>query len=395
MNELTTPYAAEQLVGSFDMPDGRLTSAVRRKPNCVILLDEIEKAHPDVFDYLLQVLGEGRLTDARGRVADFRSSIIILTSNLGARENATGVGFDLSAARQSQVYTKAAQSFFRPEFFNRIDEVIAFRSLDEKDVKQIAQIQLDQVLARDGIKRRKVFVAIDESAVQAVVDSGFDPQFGARAVRRMLEREVIQPLGDVLAALPTAEPALVHITTEQDRRLKCETHPLTYARPRDYTVLNRLEQLVEVGKPLHARIDAQLSSLADELRARDAELQLHTHDASYYALREQVYRCAELLKAVQFRLSQKSGPRLGTGPGPSAVKRKFDGYRTPVGNKRFMREWSGKEDMRQTILDSQNGRDLDQLDSRDLANELVEAFVLADAMVNAALTPRRWLLGFN
>ncbi len=84
---------------------------------------------------------------------------------------------------------------------------------------------------------------------------------------------------------------------------------------------------MEAAKPLHARIDAYLSSIADDLRARDAELKLHTHDASYYALREQVYRCAELLKAAQFRLSQKNAPQLGTGPGPSAVKRKFEGYR--------------------------------------------------------------------
>lgn len=393
MNELTTPLAAEQLVGSFDEPDGRLTAAVRRKPNCVILLDEIEKAHPDVFDYLLQVLGEGRLTDARGRVADFRSSIIIMTSNLGAREQMAGVGFDVSPARQSQVFTKAAQSFFRPEFFNRIDEVIAFRALDAEDIKQIVQIQLEQVLARDGIKRRRVFVAIDERAIQSVVDAGFDTQLGARAVRRMLEREVIQPLGDVLATLSTNQPTLVRIV-EKDRQLQCQTEALTFAVQREYEASMNLEQLADVGKALQSKLDSHLTSIADELRSRDEELKIHNYNASYYALREQVYHCGELLKVARFRLSQESEPRLDSAPGPSAVKRKSDGYRA-ASTKRFLREWIDEEDMRQTISEGQNERRFDQYSNRDLASQLSDSLILASALVEAALTPRRWLLGIK
>lgn len=393
MNELTTPMSAEQLVGSFDEPDGRLTAAVRRKPNCVILLDEIEKAHPDVFDYLLQVLGEGRLTDARGRVADFRSSIIIMTSNLGAREQAVGVGFDISPGRQSQVFTKAAQSFFRPEFFNRIDEVIAFRSLDAEDIKQIVQIQLEQVLARDGIKRRRVFVAIDEKAIQSVVDAGFDAQLGARAVRRMLEREVIQPLGDELSGLSLNQPTLVRIV-ENDRKLQCRTQLLSIAVRREYETNADLEQLAAAGKTLHAKLDSHLTSIADELRARDEELKLHNHNASYYSLREQVYHCGELLKVARFRLSQKSEPRFDAVPSPSAVKRKADGYRT-VGTKRFLREWTGEEDLRQTIAEGQSERKLESYSNRDLASQLSESLILANALVEAALTPRRWLLGIK
>jgi AAA domain (Cdc48 subfamily)/C-terminal, D2-small domain, of ClpB protein len=393
MNELTTPLAAEQLVGSFDEPDGRLTAAVRRKPNCVILLDEIEKAHPDVFDYLLQVLGEGRLTDARGRVADFRSSIIVMTSNLGAREQTSGVGFDISAMRQSQVFTKAAQSFFRPEFFNRIDEIVAFRALDAEDIKQIVQIQLEQVLARDGIKRRQVFVAIDENAVQTVVDAGFDLQLGARAVRRMLEREVIQPLGDVLASLATNQPTLVRIT-EQDRKLTCQPQSLSIAKQRDYEANTNLEQLVEIGKTLTARLESQLAEIADELRARDEDMNLHNHNASYYSLREQVYHCSELLKVSRFRLSQKSEPRMDASPGPAAVKRKSDGFRM-ASTKRFLREWIDEEDMRQTIADGQNERQYDQYSNRELAAQLSESLILAGALVGAALTPRKWLVGIK
>ena len=395
MNELTTPYAAEQLVGSFDEPEGRLTSAVRRQPNCVILLDEIEKAHPDVFDYLLQVLGEGRLTDARGRVADFRSSIIIMTSNLGSREQTSGLGFDVSAARRAQVFTKAAQNFFRPEFFNRIDEVVAFRSLDPQDVKRIVEIQLDQVLSRDGLKRRRVFVSVEEDAIQQVVDSGFDAQLGARAVRRMLEREVIQPVGDVLAGLPSSEPALVRIV-RREQQLKCITQPLTFATARDYEPLIDLGQLVDVGKSIHARLDARLNTIAPELREQDKRLQLGNHDASYYALREQVYRCAELLKAARFRLSTQSEPRLDASPGPAAVKRKPDNRnRVNIKTKRFLRDWIDEEDMRQTIAENHSESTFDRFTTLDLTAQLAEGLIMAHAMIEAALTPRRWLLGMQ
>ncbi len=395
MNELTTPYAAEQLVGSFDEPEGRLTSAVRRQPNCVILLDEIEKAHPDVFDYLLQVLGEGRLTDARGRVADFRSCIIIMTSNLGSREQTSGLGFDVSAAKRAQVFIKAAQNFFRPEFFNRIDEVVAFRSLNPQDVKQIVEIQLDQVLSRDGLKRRHVFVNVEAEAIQQVVDSGFDAQWGARAVRRMLEREIIQPVGDVLASLPNSQPALVRIV-RRERKLECLTHPLTFSASRDHEVLADLSQLVEAGKTVHAQLDARLSQIAPELREQDQRLQLGNHDASYYALHEQVYRCAELLRAARYRLDTQSEPRLDSSPGPAAVKRKPDSpHRVHIKTKRFLRDWIDEEDMRQTISEGQTTNTFDRFSTQDLKAQLADGLIMAHAMIEAALTPRRWVLGMQ
>jgi ATP-dependent Clp protease ATP-binding subunit ClpC len=396
MNELTTSYAAEQLVGSFDEPEGRLTSAVRRQPNCVILLDEIEKAHPDVFDYLLQVLGEGRLTDARGRVADFRNSIIIMTSNLGAREQTSGLGFDVSTARHAQVFKKAAESFFRPEFFNRIDEVVAFRSLTPEDVKRIVEIQLDQVLSRDGLKRRRVFVTVEEDAIQQVVDSGFDAQLGARAVRRMLEREVIQPVGDVLAGLPSSQPALVRIV-RRDRQLKCVTKPLSFVAPRNYGAIKDLLQLIEVGKGLHSKMEARLSSLATELRAQDERLKLSNHNTSYYALHEQVYRCAELLKAARYRIDLKGEPRLGSNPGPSTVKRQPGNSSSYGGGKvkRLMREWFEGEDLRKTIAESHSDNHYEGISTLDLTSQLCDSLVIAQAMISAALTPRRWLLGMQ
>ncbi len=393
MNELTTPLAAEQLVGTFDQPEGRLTSAVRRQPNCVILLDEIEKAHPDVFDYLLQVLGEGRLTDARGRVADFRSSIIIMTSNLGASRQDSSLGFDITAERRSQIYTRAAQQFFRPEFFNRIDEVVAFRNLDPSDMEKIVRIQLDQVLARDGIKRRHVFVHVAPAAIKKVIQTGFDARLGARAVRRMLEREVIGPLGDCLSDMQVDKPALVQITHREDApQLSCDVNQLEMAPRRRQVRLSDLEQLVEVGKELYQRLDLRLGELAQPLRQIDEELGEKNHNLSYYALREQVYRCSELLKTSQFRLRQRDEPRLDhSSPVPSKLRRDTDG----VASKRMMRDWLAQEDLRSAISDQRLGTSTDQLSSKELARQLVDHFTIASAMIESALAPRHWLIGFQ
>lgn len=388
MNELTTAVAAEELVGTFDTPDGRLTSAVRRQPNCVILLDEIEKAHPDVFDYLLQVLGEGRLTDARGRVADFRSAIIILTSNLGATEQTTSLGFDVSAERRSQIYVKAAQNFFRPEFFNRIDEVVAFRSLDPTDMEQIVRIQLEQVLARDGIKRRGAFVKVNESAVQRVIKSGFDSQLGARAVRRMLEREIIGPLGNCLSSLPVSKSTLIHVTQPDNAgQLDCRAIELDSAVYEPVQLLDSLAAVIDTTETLYARLDSRLSEISQELNELDASSDQPSHNASYYALREQLYRCAELRKAAQFHIAQRPAPRLDLSPPTQAKPRS----RGPSRN--ALRDWATQGDL---IADlGSTSLEASPLATEDLLQQLIHSFTLAHAMVNSALAPRNWLVGFE
>src|SRR5262249_1787261 len=138
LNEFNQPGAAARLVGTFSQPEGLLTAAIRRQPFAVILLDEVEKADPEVFDLLLQVLGEGRLSDALGRTADFTNAIIILTSNLGVREAEGNLGF-AAEADKSFAYTRAAERFFRPEFFNRLDRVIPFRKLGRDELGRIAR----------------------------------------------------------------------------------------------------------------------------------------------------------------------------------------------------------------------------------------------------------------
>ncbi len=179
MNEFPDGYAAARLNGTSSDPDGLLTAAVRRQPFSVVLLDEIDKAHPAVFDLLLQVLGEGRLTDALGRTADFGNAIIIMTSNLGARQ--AGAHFGLRPAGQSdrQSYIGAAENFFRPEFVNRIDRIVPFERLTRRQIGEIAERLIGDILRRDGLAHRRSVMSVDPAALEKVVDEGYHPQLGA------------------------------------------------------------------------------------------------------------------------------------------------------------------------------------------------------------------------
>jgi ATP-dependent Clp protease ATP-binding subunit ClpC len=177
-----------------------LTSAVRRRPFAVVLFDEIEKAHPEVFDLLLQVLGEGRLSDALGRTVDFTNTLIILTSNLGVREAQRGLGFTVGDGHRLEVYAQAAQRFFRPEFFNRLDRIVPFDRLGREEVSQIAKLIIQDVLLREGLVRRKCVLRVESAALERIVDEGFDPVLGARALKRAIERQLAQPVAQRLSA---------------------------------------------------------------------------------------------------------------------------------------------------------------------------------------------------
>ena len=211
MNEFVNYDAVSRLVGTFDKPEGLLTSAIRRQPFSVILLDEIEKAHRDTFNLLLQVLGEGRLTDAIGRTADFTNAIVILTSNLGAKEAAANLGFGDQRASVASIYTQAAEKFFSPEFFNRLDRIVPFNPLDREAVTQIAHLQIWELLRREGLLRRRGVLRLDDLALARIIDAGFHPQLGARALKRTLERELTQPVAARFAAMSWATPIVIEV----------------------------------------------------------------------------------------------------------------------------------------------------------------------------------------
>ncbi len=192
---------------------GQLTDIVRRKPYSVILLDEIEKAHYDVFNILLQVLEDGRLTDSQGRTVDFRNTVIIMTSNVGSRhfrQEGLTLGFSTEGTSRSDYgaakarVMEEAKKTFRPEFLNRIDEVIVFSSLDDQQLKQIIDIMLREVAKR--LKESQIVLEVSEEAKVEILAKGVDPAYGARPLRRAIQRMVEDVVTDmVLRAISSLE----------------------------------------------------------------------------------------------------------------------------------------------------------------------------------------------
>ncbi len=208
MSEYMEKHAVSRLVGSppgyigYD-EGGQLTEAVRRKPYCVLLLDEIEKAHPDVFNILLQILEDGRLTDSQGRTVDFRHAIVIMTSNIGAQEIArnTPLGFAVSDDETGITYEDMKnrimgelKKVFRPEFLNRIDEVVVFHKLTKDEIKTIVELLLRRI--RESLAERELQLELAEDAKDLLVEKGWDPSMGARPLRRAIQRYIEDPLAD-------------------------------------------------------------------------------------------------------------------------------------------------------------------------------------------------------
>ena len=185
-----------------------LTEAVRRRPYQVILFDEVEKAHPDVFNVLLQVLDEGRLTDGQGRTVDFRNTIIVLTSNLGSDVLAALPDEDSASIAQAQVM-EAVRRHFRPEFLNRLDEIILFRRLQRADMASIVDIQLARL--RVLLADRKIALELDRSAMDWLAGEGYDPVYGARPLKRVIQRSLQNPLAGMILEGSVRDGETVHV----------------------------------------------------------------------------------------------------------------------------------------------------------------------------------------
>jgi ATP-dependent Clp protease ATP-binding subunit ClpB len=170
---------------------GYLTEAVRRRPYSVILLDEVEKAHPDVFNVLLQVLDDGRLTDGQGRTVDFRNTVIIMTSNLGSQVIQEYAG-EKNYTRMKSAVMEIVQQSFRPEFINRIDDIVVFHPLGSEQIRSIVDIQL--LYLRKRLQERNMDLALDDAARDLLGESGFDPVYGARPLKRAIQQQIENPL---------------------------------------------------------------------------------------------------------------------------------------------------------------------------------------------------------
>jgi ATP-dependent Clp protease ATP-binding subunit ClpB len=200
MSEYGEKFSVSRLVGAppgyvgYD-EGGQLTEAVRRRPYSVVLLDEVEKAHPDVFDVLLQVLDDGRLTDGQGRTVDFRNTILILTSNLGSQYL---IDPSLSAEQKEEAVQAMVRQAFKPEFVNRLDDIVVFQALSEEDLGQIVELYIDRLSRR--LADRRLQLAVTPEARRWLAERGYDPMYGARPLRRLMQREIDDRLARALLA---------------------------------------------------------------------------------------------------------------------------------------------------------------------------------------------------
>ncbi len=238
MSEYMEQYTVSKLIGSppgyvgYD-EGGQLTEMVRRKPYSIILLDEIEKAHPDVWNTLLQILDDGRLTDAQGRTVSFKNTIIVMTSNIGAREitGKSSLGFARNEEseeerREENIRSRvmeAVKMTFRPEFINRLDEVIVFHPLKQEDVRKIADLQIAKLA--DRMKKQGITLRVEESAVDLLSEKGYDPAFGARPLKRTIQSMLQNAVADRILDGKPGEHEVLTASADGDR-IKVERKPL-------------------------------------------------------------------------------------------------------------------------------------------------------------------------
>jgi ATP-dependent Clp protease ATP-binding subunit ClpC len=219
LSEYKDYHAFQLLVGDPNKPDqpARLIDPVRARPFQLVLLDEIEKAHPNVWDLLLQVLDDGRLTPALGKTVSFRNTIIIATSNVGAKERSkSSVGFVADSAGASDRMRQALEASFRPELLNRFQHIVAFHPLSEANVRQIAKMELAHVVNRQGIAARKIAVDVTPAVLDLIVRDGYDEHYGARALRRMVQRHVSVPIATILLERSVEDGSILRLVADND-----------------------------------------------------------------------------------------------------------------------------------------------------------------------------------
>lgn len=215
MSEFSSHQAVMRLTGMSYFEDGLLTSAVKREPFCVLLFDEIEKASPTFYDLLLQLLSEGRLTDSQGKLVNFCSTIIIMTSNIGAsnmQTNKIGWTKDIDISAVNDHFLSAVQKHFRPELFNRIDEVIPFQPLTKEDIRYIVNREIKIFKTREGIRYRKMDFYLEEEVFDFLGTAGYDPQYGARKLQRIVRETLIIPLAIKLNTYEYDEQLVVNVS---------------------------------------------------------------------------------------------------------------------------------------------------------------------------------------
>ena len=272
MSEYADPVSVRRLVGGAFGREGLLTAKVREQPFGVLLLDEIEKADPSVFDLLLQALGEARLTDGGGRLADFRNTVVILTSNLGAdtfRGSRPGFG-NTAGTDATGHFARAVERFFRPELVNRLDRVVPFAPLPPEVVRRIAAREWRKVLARDGVRFRPLTLRAADGLTEHLTAVGFDPRYGARPLKRALERELLAPLARDLNRHSGDTPLTADVGVTGGRPA-VSVKPIPGAKPRTRREPNTPDGRVVADIQTHRRLH-QLLEQSSVVRDLDNQI---------------------------------------------------------------------------------------------------------------------------
>ena len=258
MSEYMEKHTVSRLVGAppgyvgFE-EGGQLTEAVRRRPYCVVLLDEVEKAHKDVFNILLQVLDDGRITDSQGRMVDFRNAIIVMTSNIGSDHILKVKGEDRDYEKIQNEVTQALRKHFRPEFLNRIDDLIVFHGLKKEELKEIVGIQIKGI--QRLLKEQKIAIELTTAAQDHIVDIGYDPAYGARPVKRAIRRELQNPIATKL---------LENAFVEEDTILvDCVDQKLTFTKKQPLNT-SEISEKSNSGAPLPLATEIKTSTQEED-----------------------------------------------------------------------------------------------------------------------------------
>ncbi len=343
MSEFGQPWSAERLVsGSHDGREGLLTAAVREQPFSVLLLDEFEKADPAVFDLLLQVLGEARLTDAAGRLADFSNCVVIMTSNLGAETFARGrLGFAGSGAAPEDAkghFSDAVRRLLRPEMFNRIDRIVPFQALPAEVVRDLTRREIAAVETRAGLAGRGIRLEADAALMAHLARRGYDPRYGARPLKRRVAEELLAPLAAmlaegvpdksrVLAGLDTKETVTLRVIRPETSAAELEERRHLHERLRGAAELRRRYETLRASTMINSltgRLRLRMQALRAALpraRRRRAESEWLAHDPELESLRA----CLRLIeRQAETQLAHEEFLMLALHGGDPGVLRQRD-----------------------------------------------------------------------
>ncbi len=317
MNEYIDEFAVHRLIGDEYNPEGQLTGKIRYHPFSIILLDEIEKAHPLIHDLLLQVLDDGRLTDSLGRTVDFSNTIIIMTSNVGARAVSSKLGFGSQAPDEQHIYRNAVEKTFRPEFVNRINQIVVFEALKLDHILKIARLQIKDLLQRDGFVRRTTILDISQDALEWVARRGYDARMGGRALKRQIEVDLTTLSAEQLVNTHTENPIIFTVALKEDRLLPQIT-TLDFVDP---LTENWMPQLPEPTKGrryyrklLHIVEGLQQQIESYEERQGIAETSTYatsanTIDWQYYDFKNKVIEAKERIETTMLAFNDRYFPK--------------------------------------------------------------------------------------